>query len=104
MLLQAQRDARVQIIGVDWKDDNSGDALSWLSQLGNPYTQVVTDKSGSTAIDLGVAAAPESFLVNPQGVIVYKEPGVITAQSWQREFLARLPPQSRAPVAPGNGS
>jgi cytochrome c biogenesis protein CcmG/thiol:disulfide interchange protein DsbE len=104
MLLQAQRDARVQIIGVDWKDENSADALAWLSQLGNPYTQVVTDKSGNTAIDLGVAAAPESFLVNPDGVIVYKEPGVITAQSWQREFLARLPPQSAVPSASGGGS
>ena len=103
-LLQAQRDARVQIIGVDWKDENSADALSWLAQLGNPYTQVVTDKAGTTAIDLGVAAAPESFLVNPDGVIVYKEPGVITAQSWQREFLARLPPQSTVAARAGGGS
>ncbi len=98
-LLQAQRDARVQIIGVDWKDENA-DALEWLSRLGNPYSQVVSDHDGKTAIDLGVAAAPESFLVNPDGVIVYKEPGVITAESWQREFLSRLPPRSSAP-APG---
>jgi len=103
VLLAAQRDARVQIIGVDWKDENS-DALSWLAQLGNPYAQVVTDKAGDTAINLGVAAAPESFLVNPEGVIVYKEPGVITAQSWKREFLARLPPQSTVPAAAGSGS
>jgi cytochrome c biogenesis protein CcmG/thiol:disulfide interchange protein DsbE len=104
MLLQAQREARVQIIGVDWKDENSADALAWLSQLGNPYARVVTDKAGNTAIDLGVAAAPESFLVSPDGVIVYKEPGVITPQSWQREFLARLPPQASAPVATSGGS
>lgn len=98
MLLQAQRDARVQIIGVDWKDENA-DALEWLSRLGNPYSQVVTDHTGDTAINLGVAAAPESFLVNPQGVIVYKEPGVITAESWRKEFLPRLPPQSTVPAA-----
>jgi cytochrome c biogenesis protein CcmG/thiol:disulfide interchange protein DsbE len=104
MLLQAQRDARVQIIGVDWKDENSADALDWLSRLGNPYTRVVTDKAGNTAIDLGVAAAPESFLVNPEGVIVYKEPGVITPQSWQHEFLARLPPQSSVPATNAGGS
>lgn len=102
-LLQAQRDARVQIIGIDWKDENPADALAFLSQLGNPYSQVVTDRTGNTAIDLGIAAAPESFLVNPDGVIVYKEPGVITPQSWQRQFLARLPPQSKAPAATAGG-
>jgi cytochrome c biogenesis protein CcmG, thiol:disulfide interchange protein DsbE len=100
-LLQAQRDARVQIIGVDWKADNpdeDSDALEWLSKLGNPYSQVVTDHDGVTAINLGIAAAPESFLVNPQGVIVYKEPGVITPEIWRREFLSRLPPQSSVPA------
>ena len=102
MLLQAQRDARVQIIGIDWKDENP-DALEWLSKLGNPYTQVVTDHEGRTAIDLGIAAAPESFLVNPEGVIVYKQPGVITAESWQREFLSRLPPHS-TPASPAPGA
>ena len=99
-LLQAQQEARVQIIGVDWKDENA-DALEWLSKLGNPYAQVVTDHEGRTAIDLGVAAAPESFLVDPQGVIVYKEPGVITPESWRREFLSRLPAAAMTPAVPG---
>jgi cytochrome c biogenesis protein CcmG, thiol:disulfide interchange protein DsbE len=100
-LLQAQRDDRVPIIGIDWKDENP-DALDYLSKLGNPYSQIVTDHDGHTAIDLGVAMAPETFLVNPDGVIVYKEPGVITPAIWQREFLSRLPPQSSArAVSPG---
>lgn len=98
ILLQAQRDARVQIIGVDWKDENDL-ALEFLAKLGNPYSLIVSDHTGNTAIDLGVAAAPESFLVNPEGVIVYKEPGVITAETWKREFLSRVPPQSSAPAA-----
>jgi cytochrome c biogenesis protein CcmG/thiol:disulfide interchange protein DsbE len=106
-LLQAQHDARVQIIGVDWvagNQDENAQALEWLARLGNPYSTVVTDLDGRTAIDLGVAQAPESFLVNPQGVIVYKEPGIITPEIWRREFLARLPPQSTAPVANEGGS
>jgi cytochrome c biogenesis protein CcmG/thiol:disulfide interchange protein DsbE len=102
-LRQAQREARVQIIGVDWRDENA-DALEWLSRLGNPYTQVISDRSGDTAINLGIAKAPESFLVNPQGVIVYKEAGVITPEIWQRQFLSRLPPQSTVPVANAGGS
>jgi cytochrome c biogenesis protein CcmG/thiol:disulfide interchange protein DsbE len=93
-LLQVQQQGRVQIIGVDWvagNPDENAAALDWLSRLGNPYSQVVTDRDGRTAIDLGIAQAPESLLVNPQGVIVYKEPGVITPEIWKREFLSRLP-------------
>jgi cytochrome c biogenesis protein CcmG, thiol:disulfide interchange protein DsbE len=107
MLLQAQRDARVQIIGVDWKADNpteDADALQWLSKLGNPYSQVVSDHDGRTAINLGVAAAPESFLVNPDGVIVFKQPMGITQEVWQREFLARLPANSSVPAKPPGAS
>jgi cytochrome c biogenesis protein CcmG/thiol:disulfide interchange protein DsbE len=97
-LLAAQREARVQIIGIDWRDENA-DALEWLSRLGNPYTQVLTDHAGDTAIDLGIAKAPESFLVNPQGIIVYKETGVITPESWRREFLSRLPAAANGAAA-----
>ncbi|HTY51288.1 MAG TPA: DsbE family thiol:disulfide interchange protein [Steroidobacteraceae bacterium] len=88
-LLQVRRSSRVRIIGVDWKDEDA-DAMDWLSRLGNPYNVVLTDHSGDTGIDLGVAGAPESFLVNPQGIIVDKEPGIITPAVWQR-FLSRLP-------------
>jgi cytochrome c biogenesis protein CcmG, thiol:disulfide interchange protein DsbE len=107
VLLQAQREGRVQIIGVDWVAGNEGenaDALELLSKLGNPYRQVVIDTDGHTAVNLGIAGAPESFLVNPQGVIVFKEPGVITPEIWQREFLTRLPPQSTVPGTSVGGS
>ena len=91
-LLAAQRGSKVRIIGVDWKDEDA-DALDWLSKLGNPYSAVLTDHSGDTAIDLGVAQAPESFLVSPQGIIVYKQVGIITPEAWKSEFLSRLPPE-----------
>lgn len=98
LLLEAQREARLPIIGVDWKEERPEDGLEWLSKLGNPYSKVVTDAVGNTAIDLGIAKAPESLLVNPEGVIVYKEAGVITPEIWKREFLSRLPPQPATPA------
>lgn len=104
VLLQAQREARVKIIGVDWRDENAADALEWLSKLGNPYTQVVTDRVGDTAINLGIAKAPESFLVNPKGVIVYKQAGEITPEAWKQEFLSRLPPPANGPAANAGGA
>jgi cytochrome c biogenesis protein CcmG/thiol:disulfide interchange protein DsbE len=88
-LLMIKQQGRIPIIGIDWNDDNA-DAAQWLQQLGNPYAQIGTDPDGHVAVDWGVYGAPESFLVNPQGMVVYKQIGEITPQIWQHEFLARI--------------
>ncbi|HEY1725646.1 MAG TPA: DsbE family thiol:disulfide interchange protein [Steroidobacteraceae bacterium] len=96
VLLQIKQEARVPIIGIDWRDHDE-DALSWLAQLGNPYQRVGTDHDGKVAIDWGVYGAPESFLIDPAGTVVYKHIGPLTMPVWQHEFLPRL---SR-PAGPG---
>jgi cytochrome c biogenesis protein CcmG/thiol:disulfide interchange protein DsbE len=89
-LLQIQKTALVPVIGLDWRDSDA-EALQWLRELGNPYETVAVDREGRTAIDYGVYGAPETFLVNPQGVVVYKYIGPLTLAAWQSEFLPRLP-------------
>lgn len=98
-LLQAASDAAaVPLIGIDWNDGDPGlyggdeeeDAQRWLKERGNPYQAVAYDREGRTTINWGVTGAPESFLVNPQGVIVYKCSGAITPELWQNEILARV--------------
>ncbi len=93
-LLQVHAAGVVPIIGLDWKDDDA-QARSWLAQLGNPYRSVATDHSGREAIEWGVYGAPETFLVDPQGIIVYKHIGALTPETWTREILPRV---SRAPA------
>jgi cytochrome c biogenesis protein CcmG/thiol:disulfide interchange protein DsbE len=94
-LLQIKKMGQVPLIGLDWKDEDP-QALQWLSELGNPYDVVAADREGRIAIDWGVYGAPESFLVNPQGIVVYKYVGAITLETWQTQFLTRLPPQRAA--------
>ena len=65
-------------------------ARQWLTELGNPYVAVAVDKMASAAIDYGVYKAPESFLVNPEGVIVHKVVGVITPQIWRDKLLPMI--------------
>jgi cytochrome c biogenesis protein CcmG, thiol:disulfide interchange protein DsbE len=89
LLAIAHRTA-VPIIGIDWKDDNA-QARDWLAQLGDPYSTIATDHDGRMVIDWGVYGAPETFLVNPSGVVVYKQIGPMTPEVWQKEFAARLP-------------
>jgi cytochrome c biogenesis protein CcmG/thiol:disulfide interchange protein DsbE len=89
-LLEVQRAAVVPLVGLDWKDDDA-EARSWLTQLGNPYEAVAVDHSGRTAIDWGVYGAPETFLVDPDGIVVYKLVGPLTHEVWTRDILPRLP-------------
>src|SRR5690606_35787487 len=86
LLLDIAREGKVGIIGLDYKDDDEA-ARRWLAELGNPYVAVAIDKQGDTAIDFGVYGAPESFLVNPEGIIVEKVVGAVSARRWREELL-----------------
>ena len=97
MLLQIKHSGVIPLVGLDWKDDR-GDALSFLKEKGDPYESIAVDQDGSEAIMWGVYGAPETFLVNPQGIVVYKFIGPITEQAWAQQILPRLP-MSQAPAA-----
>jgi cytochrome c biogenesis protein CcmG, thiol:disulfide interchange protein DsbE len=99
-LLEIKRAGVVPIVGMDWRDTDS-EALSMLEQLGNPYETIAVDKDGREAVDWGVYGAPETFLVNDKGIIVYKYVGPLSPQAWEKEFLPRLPQrQAGAATAP----
>ena len=89
-LLAIAHTGRVPLIGLDWKDSRR-QAIAYLQAKGNPYQQIAFDPGGLEAIHWGVYGAPETFLVNPQGIIVYKYIGPITPRAWVRDFLPRLP-------------
>jgi cytochrome c biogenesis protein CcmG, thiol:disulfide interchange protein DsbE len=95
VLLQISRMALVPVIGLDWRDEDD-QAKQWLASLGNPYEVVAVDREGRIAIDWGVYGAPETFLVDPQGIVVYKYIGPLTLDAWQTEFVPRLPQRQAA--------
>ncbi|KLD79344.1 DsbE family thiol:disulfide interchange protein [Xanthomonas hyacinthi] len=77
VLLAHAHDLDVALVGYAYKDDPR-DARSWLEKHGNPYALVVVDQDGQRAIDFGVYGAPETFLIDAQGVIRYKHVGALT--------------------------
>jgi cytochrome c biogenesis protein CcmG/thiol:disulfide interchange protein DsbE len=80
---------RLRVIGFNWKDEHA-DALRWLEQYGNPYFMVLTDYDGKVAIDWGIYGAPESFLVDGQGVIRWKYVGPMTDSVIHDQLLPKL--------------
>lgn len=86
VLLDLQREGKVQIVGLNYKDEDEL-ARQWLAELGNPYVAVAVDREARTALDYGVYGAPESFLIDPSGIIRHKVVGVVTPQLWQSRLL-----------------
>ena len=89
MLVAIAKQNVVPLIGLNWKDDNAA-AQQWLRELGNPYAAVAADSEGRTAIDWGVYGAPETFLIGPDGIVIYKHIAPMTLDTWTKEFLPRI--------------
>jgi cytochrome c biogenesis protein CcmG/thiol:disulfide interchange protein DsbE len=75
----------IAMYGLNYKDTTQH-AQAWLSEWGNPYLMIGEDVQGHAAIDLGVYGAPESFLIDKDGVIVYRHVGILTPSIWQQKF------------------
>jgi cytochrome c biogenesis protein CcmG/thiol:disulfide interchange protein DsbE len=86
MLLQISRSGEVPIYGLNYKDQRN-DALATLRELGDPYLLNVSDLNGRVGIDYGVYGAPETFLIDRNGVIRFKQIGPITPEVWQKQML-----------------
>jgi cytochrome c biogenesis protein CcmG, thiol:disulfide interchange protein DsbE len=78
----------VTIYGVNYKDDNAA-AQKWLVEFHDPYQLNINDARGTLGLDLGVYGAPETFLIDKDGIIRHKFVGVIDERVW-REKLAPL--------------
>jgi len=89
VLLEIARQGLVPIVGIATKD-TVADARRWLDTLGNPYVATALDEEGRAAIDWGVYGAPETFLVDAQGRVVYKHIAPLTMDVWEREFVSRI--------------
>jgi cytochrome c biogenesis protein CcmG/thiol:disulfide interchange protein DsbE len=76
----------VPIYGLDYKDKRA-DAEATLNGEGNPYTLTVSDTDGRIGIDYGVYGVPETYVIDKQGVIQYKQIGPITHQSLSEKIL-----------------
>jgi cytochrome c biogenesis protein CcmG, thiol:disulfide interchange protein DsbE len=80
---------RLRVIGYNWKDEPA-DALAWLERFNNPYWLVLADVEGGTAIDFGIYGAPETFLVDANGIVRWKHVGAMSDAIIRDELLPSL--------------
>ncbi len=79
----------VPLIGYDYKDAPQ-DARAWLQRHGSPYHEVVSDRSGDTAINFGVYGVPETYLIDARGIIRYKHIGPLTPEVIANKIEPRI--------------
>jgi cytochrome c biogenesis protein CcmG/thiol:disulfide interchange protein DsbE len=88
-LVEFAKTKAVPIYGLDYKDQREP-AQAWLAERGNPYQASLFDASGRTGIDFGVYGVPETFIIDKQGVIRFKQIGALTPQVLQDKVLPLL--------------
>ena len=67
-LLKLKNTNKINIIGINYKDKKSN-AIKFLSDLGNPYSEVLTDIDGTKSIELGAIGVPETYLINNKTIV-----------------------------------
>lgn len=86
LFMKLKADGTVTIHGLNYKDKPE-DAARWLEELGDPYTRTGADLDGRVSIDWGVYGVPETFVIDREGRIAYKQIGPITPQVLDEKIL-----------------
>lgn len=101
VFMQLRARGAVPIHGLNYKD-KPDDAARWLDKMGDPYTRTGADLDGRVAIDWGIYGVPETFVIDRQGHIAFKQVGPITPQILETTILP-LVAQLRAGAAAAFG-
>ncbi len=86
LLVEMARNKVVPIVGLNYKDRRE-DGLPWLKKLGDPYLLSAYDLEGRVGIDYGVYGVPETFVIDKQGVIRYKQIGPVTPEALEKKIM-----------------
>ena len=85
-LVDIAKSGRVALYGLNYKDERIA-ANQWLKDYKDPYVFSIFDESGRLGVDLGVTAAPETFVIDGNAIIRMKHVGAIDTRIWQEKFL-----------------
>ena len=87
--MRLSEEGEIPVVGINYKVRNAL-AKGWLETNGNPFAYSIEDENGRFGIDLGVYGAPETFLLDDQGDVIYKRVGDINPRIWRDELAPRF--------------
>jgi cytochrome c biogenesis protein CcmG/thiol:disulfide interchange protein DsbE len=105
LLVEFSKTQSVPIVGLSYKEVQAADqtngplsdaaklslarerSLRFLQRQGDPYKLSVMDLDGRVGIDYGVYGVPETYVIDREGVIRYKQVGPVTPDILQTKLL-----------------
>ncbi|UXZ54756.1 DsbE family thiol:disulfide interchange protein [Halomonas sp. 7T] len=87
--LLALADNNIRMVGINYRDTREK-GLEFLSEFGDPFEVNIFDPEGSLGFDLGVYGAPETFLVDANGVIRYHHKGYVSPDDVRERILPEV--------------
>jgi cytochrome c biogenesis protein CcmG, thiol:disulfide interchange protein DsbE len=97
-LMKLKAEGAVPIHGIDWREKDPDAGPDWLKKHGDPYALVGDDPRSKAAIAFGVTGAPETFVVDGDGVVRFKYVGPLNADIW-RDVIEPVLRQIKPPGA-----
>ena len=89
LLVALKEVSGVRLFGIN-QSDAPENARAFLAELGNPYDAVGADRDRRVSIDWGVYGVPETFVVDPAGIITFKHVGPLTPEAIEAELLPAI--------------
>jgi cytochrome c biogenesis protein CcmG/thiol:disulfide interchange protein DsbE len=89
MLMRLSEEGKVRLEGIAYKD-KTADTERFLGQLGDPFKRIGVDAEGRVGIDFGVYGVPETYVVDNDGRIRYRQVGPISEQDYETKLAPLL--------------
>ncbi len=89
LLMELSQMSGITLYGIAYKDKPEA-ATSFLAELGDPFDRVAQDADGRTAIDFGVYGVPETYVIDGQGRIRFRQVGPLYPEMLETELLPLL--------------
>ena len=88
-MLMVLKQQGIPIYGIAYKDKPAA-TDAFLAKHGNPYAKLARDEPGRVAIDWGVTGVPETYLIDPRGIVRWRGVGPLTPDTIAGELQPLL--------------
>ncbi len=87
--LQALADDGFRVAGINF-GDTMDQATAYLADEGDPFFATGYDPARRDALNWGVSAPPETFIVDGDGTVLFRFTGPLIASDYEQRFLPAL--------------
>jgi cytochrome c biogenesis protein CcmG, thiol:disulfide interchange protein DsbE len=86
-LMELSKMPGIALYGIDYEEHQPSAGRALLDELGNPFSRIVADPTGSEGQQWGVYGVPETYVVDAKGIVRFKLVGPLTPEGLNGQLL-----------------